>query len=89
MENIFDTTVSDISSNKDLEAKLSKKIYEFDLISLLKLLLHHGFLWEEIHFKSNMSICSQSSLIHGIEFIYEPERQVVITINMGLLSAQS
>ena len=89
MENILVTTDSDISSIKDLETKISKKIYEFDLISLLELLIHHGFLWEEIHFKGYMSTCSQSSLIQGIEFLYEPDHQVVITINMGLLSAQS
>lgn len=89
MENISVTTDSNISSIKDLEAKISKKIHEFDLISLLKLLIYHGFLLEEIHFKSHMSTCSQSGLIQGIEFLYRPDRQVVITINMGLLSAQS
>lgn len=89
MKNISVATDSHISSIKDLERKISKKIHEFDLISLLKLLIYHGFLLEEIHFRSHMSTCSQSGLIQGIEFLYRPERQVVITFNMGLLSAQS
>jgi len=89
MENISVTTEPHISSIEDLERKISKKIHEFDLISLLKLLIHHEYLLEEIHFRSHMSTCSQSGLIQGIEFLYQPDRQVVITINMGLLSAQS
>ena len=89
MENISVTTERHISSIEDLERKISNKIHEFDLISLLKLLIHHEYLLEEIHFRSHMSTCSQSGLIQGIEFLYQPERQVVITINMGLLSAQS
>jgi hypothetical protein len=89
MENIPVTTESHISPVEDFERKISKKIHEFDLFSLLKLLMYHGFLLEEIHFKSHMSTCSQPGLIQGIEFLYQPERQVVITINMGLLSAQS
>jgi hypothetical protein len=89
MENISVSTEYHISSTEDLERKISKKIHEFDLISLLKLLMYHGYLLEEIHFRSHMSTCSQSGLIQGIEFLYQPDRQVVITINMGLLSAQS
>jgi hypothetical protein len=89
MENISVTTERHISSIEDLERKISNKIHEFDLISLLKLLIHHEYLLEEIHFRSHMSTCSQSGLIQGIEFLYQPDRQVVITINMGLLSAQS
>jgi hypothetical protein len=89
MENIPVTTESHISPVEDFERKISKKIHEFDLFSLLKLLMYHGYLLEEIHFRSHMSTCSQSGLIQGIEFLYQPERQVVITINMGLLSAQS
>jgi hypothetical protein len=89
MENIPVTTESHISPVEDLERKISKKIHEFDLFSLLKLLMYHGYLLEEIHFRSHMSTCSQSGLIQGIEFLNQPDRQVVITINMGLLSAQS
>lgn len=89
MENIPVTTESHISPVEDFERKILKKIHEFDLFSLLKLLMYHGYLLEEIHFRSHMSTCSQSGLIQGIEFLYQPERQVVITINMGLLSAQS
>ena len=72
-----------------LEKKISKKIHEFDIISLLRLLMSMNYRLDEIRFNGRNSICSQSSLIHGIKFYNEPVREVVITLNLGLLSAQS
>jgi len=72
-----------------LERNISKKIHEFDLISLLQLLEFLGYQPEEIQFKSHFSSSSQPSLIHQIEFNNEPSRMVVITLNLGLLSAQT
>lgn len=71
------------------ERKIAKKIYDFDLISLLQLLQFIGYFPEEVHFRSHLSTSSQPSLIHGIEFQSEPARSVLITLNLGLLSAQS
>lgn len=68
---------------------IAQKIHHFDLISLLQLLQFIGYQPEEIQFKSNFSRSSQPSLIHHIEFHSEPTRRVVITLNLGLLSAQS
>ena len=48
-----------------------------------------GYKLEEIHFKSHDSLTSQPRLIHHIEFQNKSIRQVVITLNFGLLSAQS
>jgi hypothetical protein len=72
-----------------LEQNISKKIHEFDLVSLLQLLEFLGYQPEELHFKSHFSTSSQPSLIHQIEFYAEPSRMVVITLNLGLLSAQT
>jgi len=72
-----------------LKAKIAKKIHEFDPVSLLHLLESLGYRLEEILFKSYASISSQPSLIQGIEFQQEPIRQVIISVNLGLLSAQS
>jgi len=72
-----------------LETKIAKKIHSFDPVSLLHLLDFLGYRPEEILFKSHMSTSSQSSLIQGIEFHQEPVRQVIISVNLGLLSAQS
>jgi hypothetical protein len=72
-----------------LERNIAKRIYDFDLISLLQLLELLGYQLEDIHFKSNFSTTSQPSLIHDIEFHSEPGRRVLIILNLGLLSAQS
>lgn len=71
------------------ERKIAKRIHDFDLISLLQLLQFIGYQPEEIHFRSNLSTSSQPSLIHGIEFYSAPVPRVLITLNLGLLSAQS
>lgn len=74
----------------ELEIKISQRIHEFDLISLIRLLKFIGYQDEEIRFKSNVSISSQPTLIHGIEFRNEqPSRRVIIIVNLGLLSAQN
>ena len=73
----------------DLEEKISQRIHEFDIISLLRLLMTMNYSPEEIRFRSHNSICSQPGLIHDIMFRHEPVREAVITMNMGLLGAQS
>lgn len=73
----------------ELEEKVSRRIHEFDILSLLRLLMSMNYSPEEIRFRSHNSICSQPGLIHSINFMREPVREAVITINMGLLSAQS
>lgn len=73
----------------NLERKISKRVHEFDIISLLRLLMSIGYRPEEVRFKGHNSICSQSGLIHSITFYQEPVKEVVLTLNLGLLSAQS
>lgn len=68
---------------------MAKRIHTFDLKSLLQLLAAMGWRPEEILLTSHYSNTSQDGLIHAIEFLKDPVRQVHIILNMGLLSAQS
>ena len=77
------------TSMNSLEEKISARIHEFEMLSLLRLLSTMDYSSEDIRFRSHNSICSQSGLIQGIEFRREPVREAIITMNMGLLSAQS
>jgi len=72
-----------------LREKISGAIHEFDIVSLLHLLKTMDYAPEDIRFRSSNSTCSQPGLIQGIQFYSEPVREAVITMNMGLLSAQS
>jgi hypothetical protein len=74
---------------KNLEKKIVERIYEFDVISLLRLLYSMDYSPDNVSFRSNDSICSQTGLISGISFIQKPFRRVIVTFNLGLLSAQS
>lgn len=72
----------------DLEALISKRIHDFDLLPLLRVLKKAGYGPDDILFKSNASVCSQPGLVQGIRFLAEPARAVV-ELNFGLLSAQT
>lgn len=72
-----------------LEAAIARRIHEFDVLSLLRILETAGYSSDEIGFKSHNSITSQAGLLHSIEFRREPVREAMITMNVGLLSAQS
>lgn len=74
---------------KNLEKKIARRIHEFDVISLLRLLYSIDYSPDNIRFRSNDSICSQTGLISDIAFQQKPLRHVIITFNLGLLSAQS
>ena len=74
---------------KEAKRKISRKSHEFDIISLLRLLKSLGYNPDEIRYKGHNSICSQSGLIQGVIFSDHPVREVVITLNLGLLSAQT
>ncbi|MBU1341190.1 MAG: type VI secretion system baseplate subunit TssG [Proteobacteria bacterium] len=73
---------------KKMESQISGRPHDFDIISLLRLLVFLGYASEEIRFKSYNSLCSQAGLIKKIRFQHHPVKTVTITLNMGLLSAQ-
>lgn len=71
------------------EKNITARIHEFDLLALLRLLEKIGYPFESIRFRSHSSICSQAGLIKSISFRDSPRREVVVSMNVGLLSAQS
>lgn len=72
-----------------LEKKISANIHKFDLVCLVELLIDMGYTLETIQFRSHDSLTFQSRLIHDITFQNTADRQVIITLNLGLLSVQS
>lgn len=72
-----------------LEQKIAREVQRFDFISLIHLLYTMGYSPEQILLVSHHQNCSQSALIQDIEFRHTPVPRVTISLNMGLLSAQS
>ncbi|MCG8471648.1 MAG: type VI secretion system baseplate subunit TssG [Desulfobacterales bacterium] len=73
-----------------LEDKVKKKIGQFDVISLLRLLQKMGYGPGQIRFRSHESLCSQSRLVQDISFYQERDKkEVEISLAMGLLGPQS
>lgn len=81
------TTVA--STRASFELQVRKRIREFDPFSLILLLKYHGYGLEQLQFRSHPSICSQETLFEAIEFKKEPLPHVLVSINMGLLAAQT
>ena len=88
-----DTTLSpqtDPNKTHDLLDRIRSQLGEFDVLALLRLLKHHGILEKQVFFKGYSSLSSFDHLIHSIDFKKHPQGlRVVITLNIGLLSAQS
>lgn len=73
----------------DLKLQVGKRIREFDPLSLLLVLKRLGYSLEQILFRSHPSICSQDALFEEIRFRSQPSPHVVVSVNMGLLGAQT
>ena len=65
-----------------------RRAHEFTLPALLDALAALGLLAEEIEFRSHRTQAHQAFLIHGVELADNP-RRAVISLNIGLLAAQS
>lgn len=74
---------------REIERHITRRIREFDPLSLMVLLEHHGYTGEQLFFRSHPSLCSQDTLFEAIEFKKTPTPHVVISVNMGLLGAQT
>ncbi|MGZ3460708.1 MAG: hypothetical protein ACXU86_19650 [Archangium sp.] len=72
-----------------LEQRLRERIRGFDIPALLDVLAASGYGDAEIEYRSHRTGVHQSHLVHDIQFIHQPHKRVIITVNMGLLSAQS
>lgn len=72
-----------------LEQRIRERIRSFDIPALLTLLKTTRYAGAEIEYRGQRTAVHQSHLVHDIEFIDAPDPKVIITVNMGLLSAQS
>ena len=81
-------TTPPISPESALMAAIVRRAHEFTLPALLDALLAVGLRAEEVIFRSHLSRGHQAFLVHSVEFLNEP-RRAVVTLNVGLLAAQS
>jgi hypothetical protein len=72
-----------------LEQRIRERIRGFDVPALLEVLTASGYGDAEIEYRSHRTTVHQSHLVHDIQFIHQPRKRVIITVNVGLLSAQS
>src|SRR6218665_3889515 len=72
-----------------IERRIRERVRSFDIPALLAVLEASGYGDAEIEYRGQRTTVHQSHLVQDIEFIHEPDKRVVITVNMGLLSAQS
>jgi len=77
------------AQRRRIEAIVSRRAPHFELSALLETLLHLGYRREEMIFASHISTATQHGAVHSIEFRTQPMRMAVVTLNLGLLSAQS
>jgi hypothetical protein len=72
-----------------VEQRIRERIRGFDIPALLDVLAASGYGDAEIEYRGHRTTVHQSHLVHDIQFIHQPRKRVVITVNVGLLSAQS
>jgi hypothetical protein len=72
-----------------LERRIRERIRGFDVPALLDVLNVSGYGDAEIEYRSHRTTLHQSHLVHDIQFIHQPRKRIIITVNVGLLSAQS
>jgi hypothetical protein len=72
-----------------LEQRIRERIRGFDVPALLELLAASGYGDAEIEYRGHRTTVHQSHLVHDIQFIHEPDKRVIITVNLGLLSTHS
>jgi hypothetical protein len=72
-----------------IERRIRERIRGFDIPALLSVLAASGYGDAQIEYRGHRTTLHQSHLVHDIQFIHQPNKRVVITVNMGLLSAQS
>lgn len=71
------------------ERRVRERIRGFDIPALLQVLSASGYGDAELEYRGHRTTVHQSHLVHDIEFLHQPRKRIVITVNMGLLSAQS
>ena len=76
------------SPEQTLMATMVRRAHEFTLPALLDALQAVGLRAEEVIFRSHLSHSHQAYLVYSVEFLGDP-RRAVVTLNIGLLAAQS
>jgi hypothetical protein len=71
------------------EQRLRERIRGFDIPALLAVLAASGYGDARIEYRGHRTTLHQSHLVHDIQFVHHPDKRVIITVNMGLLSGQS
>lgn len=74
---------------RPLEQKVADRARQFTLPALIDVLHFLGYSDDDIEWKSEFSLSHRSSLVERIEFILLPRRLACVTLNIGLLAAQS
>jgi hypothetical protein len=72
-----------------LEQRIRERIRSFDIPALIDVLVASGYGDAEFEYRSHRTTVHQSHLVHDIQFVHSPSKRVIITVNVGLLSAQS
>ncbi|HEX8821096.1 MAG TPA: hypothetical protein VF794_14300 [Archangium sp.] len=75
--------------NGPFEQRIRERIRGFDIPALLDVLTASGYGDAEIEYRGHRTTVHQSHLVHDIQFIHQPRKHIIITVNVGLLSAQS
>ncbi len=78
-----------MAAGPHLEQEIARRATEFEPVALLALLAHAGYRPEEVILQSQHGHASATALVQSVEFTTTPMRHVVVTLNMGLLGAQS
>ncbi|WP_225411741.1 type VI secretion system baseplate subunit TssG [Stigmatella hybrida] len=74
---------------QSVEARIRERIRSFDIPALLEVLRASGYGGAEIEYRSHRTTLHQAHLVHDIQFHRQPRPRIIITVNVGLLSAQS
>jgi hypothetical protein len=72
-----------------VEQRIRERIWSFDIPALLDVLAASGYGDAEFEYRSHRTTVRQAHLVHDIQFLHAPRKRVIITVNMGLFSAQS
>lgn len=72
-----------------IEEQIAARAREFDLGPLLRLLEAEGYPAGHVLFESNPEPVSAAALVEAVTFHHSPQRRAVVTLNLGLLGANS
>lgn len=82
-------TTSGESAAEKMQRTISERASRFGLSALLDAVRALGYTDEEIQLASHPTTAHKSSLVQAVRFASPPQRRVLITLNVGLLSPQS